>query len=109
MKYKSVCELYRYPCREREAVTPSIREAVEWRPIETAPKLGRFLACCVDPDDWKAGASDPYDNIEIVSGPVATPAGPKWLNHNSNNYTSLRFTHWLPLPSPPSPAGEKSE
>lgn len=45
MKYKSVCELYRYPCREREAVTPSIREAVEvlWPYAEAADSH--------DPDD----------------------------------------------------------
>lgn len=78
----------------------------EWKPIETAPKDGtRFLACCCDPDSLAGGEVDPYDGIELLSGPHTFAGGKKrWLNHNSGNYSHFPATHWMPLPAPPTRA-----
>lgn len=82
--------------------SPSIREAMEWRDIETAPKDGsKFLAICAEAQTPKANISWWQDGWFTVSKPekFVAPGPHRWWP-----------THWMPLdalPAPPStPAGE---
>lgn len=66
--------------------------AMQWRPIETAPKDGSsFLGAATLSDDktWHIGIVRWKHNCFSEYGTVATG-----------------FTHWMPLPLPPQPTGE---
>jgi hypothetical protein len=83
------------PAHEVAALLVTMAEAMEWRPIETAPKDGMFLA------GWADG-----------SGRSCVMAADIYHAQKGRQYTPphLRFecTHWMPLPAPPaSDEGEK--
>lgn len=71
-----------------------------WQPIESAPMDGTpILAWCVHPHArW---ATDNKD----WSAAVVT----QWIDHNGGGWTwngmAGTFTHWMPLPTPPSNPG----
>jgi len=81
---------------------------MDWRLIaDEPPPQGRvrFLVTNVEKDNQDPTnpfPGDPYDGIELMSGPFDHPDGPRFLNHNSGNYCSVKhWTHWMPLPEPP--------
>jgi hypothetical protein len=76
----------------------------EWQPIETAPKDGTFV------DLWF-----PENGSHIVSRRIAScrwkedlPGGPAWFAQSGGGGWNMgrKATHWMPLPSPPSPKSE---
>ncbi len=72
----------------------------EWRPIESAPRDGTpLLAWCVHPH--ARHAEDPKE----WAAAVVT----QWINHNGGGWTwngmAGSFTHWQPLPAPPTALG----
>ena len=91
-----------------EQAAACIRELVEWRPIETAPKDGTPLLAASENHDsrevvcWQDGPqSGSWDSLaELQEG---------WVNDGpikDRFYANPRyFTHWLPLPSPPARGG----
>ena len=81
-----------------------------WKPIETAPKDGTLIlaASAVTGDRycvaWQPGNGDPEDVIDGED---------HWDNVGARNaapalyFDRHFFTHWMPLPPPPStPVGE---
>ena len=67
---------------------------MKWRPIETAPKKGKFMV-------W----------IPATNLPWPAYAGGDWIYSNSHGALNemqdgrvLKATHWMPLPEPPSSA-----
>lgn len=73
-------------------------EGMEWRPIESAPRDGvTFLAF---------GAFKGNNYWATVSYEESKAGGPNWCWHYEpeSSCTAHRdaFTHWLPLPPPPS-------
>jgi hypothetical protein len=100
-------ETARADAAEKEA--KALREELDWRPIETAPKDGTpILAWCVHPHARYVG--DPKEwSCTVVT---------HWINHNGGGWTwngmAGRFTHWRPVGDGPDaratlaqPAGEK--
>lgn len=73
----------------------SLREQMKWRPIETAPKDGKFLVLADHGLPWPACAKDGI----IRSNAHGVVNEPK-------DRHSLTVTHWMPLPPAPD-AGEK--
>lgn len=77
-----------------EAELAAMRQRVEWRPIETAPKDGTRLILAT-----------------ISDGDVDSSSG-YWTDHNGGGW--VRFmpwqpTHWLPLPPIPTDTKETGE
>lgn len=77
-----------------ETELAALRERVEWRPIETAPKDGTRLILAT-----------------ISDGDVDSSSG-YWTDHNGGGW--VRFmpwqpTHWLPLPPIPTDTKETGE
>lgn len=73
--------------RELLAETDRLRALVEWRPIETAPKLGRHIQGW----DGQTICRTWYDPVENCWFAVQANRAPyEW-----------HPTHWLPLPNPP--------
>lgn len=69
-------------------------ERRDWRPIESAPHDRPIITCCMKPSEWtskKAGymAINEFDN--------------GWPQHNEIHFPA---THWMPLPQPPTAAGD---
>lgn len=62
----------------------------EWQPIETAPKDGtKFFACGLKYNFW------PPKSVEYHT------ADHLWMDSWGCEYDLDRFTHWMPLPTPP--------
>lgn len=62
-----------------------------WRPIETAPKTGSFLAC------WRSKKMRRrLDILEWVES-----NGALWCGHTCINELEVSFSHWMPLPDLP--------
>lgn len=64
----------------------------DWQPIETAPRDGYEFLAYGDEIGWQVVDYDP------------NPRNPDWLWAVADGTTYHReaFTHWMPLPDPPS-------
>lgn len=71
---------------------------MSWQPIETAPKDGTRFLVCREPGD---------SDLEIVEWATHRPEG-GWYNGDWT-YELDSFTHWMPLPDPPSLTAGKRE
>ena len=79
-------------CMELQAENNRLRDELEWQPIETAPKdavniLAVDARTCYEPMvvQW-----DKYENSDY-----------SWLGSEGYKYHKDVFTHWMPLPEPP--------
>lgn len=80
---------------------------MEWKPIESAPKDGSWIACWdgekVHPVCW---VDDPMHHDEPYTGWAyadETWGGVLWEGYNQ---VEDQPSHWMPLPSPPKTDGE---
>lgn len=83
-----------------------LKEAREWRPIESAPKDGARILVW-DPEAAALAASDPelkdaFEPRKIVKWFDTGDAGHMWVEMGSHKRIA-RPTYWQPLPPPPSP------
>jgi hypothetical protein len=99
--FKDICGT----CRRDAQITrltaevEKLRAALQWQPIETAPKDGTAI------DLWSVGGfrypSAAWDFIPPVNG---------WGWTDTNHHGSVEeygpFSHWLPLPPPPAQEGD---
>ena len=67
----------------------AVPEALEWRPIETAPRDKRVLIANSDSEVWLATLRR-----------VGPRAGIRW-EHAGLGRVMFIPTHWMPLPPPP--------
>jgi hypothetical protein len=86
-------------------------EEMEWQPIETAPRDGRLLLMtdgkntCVC---YPKALPRPVDLLVGEVYPFSSRAGDVWeyfrdeVNAPGHSW-SMRPTHWMPLPPPPTP------
>lgn len=77
-----------------------IQSAQEWIPIETAPKGYPGME---EPSEWFLGFS-PVHGEQVIRRHFNIAFGP-WGSRDETYYKADQFTHWMPLPPPPS--GEK--
>lgn len=79
----------------------------EWKPIETAPKDGQFLAFWPSYREraW-LHEHEPLDDYRTIDGQVLAAS----KDHTGRVYVVGNWaqpgsvpTHWMPLPAPPSP------
>ena len=80
----------------------------EWQPIETAPKDGTEIVAFA-PDRRDATEIHPDGSSKFASIVAWRPVSKdKWAKNHSwvlsgteVRYADLIFTHWMPLPAPP--------
>lgn len=94
-----------------EEAAACIREMVEWRPMETAPRDGtQIMMRCIDPDVQGFGTREtphvvignwqhPRPNRDPSDGAWNVPMCDWWIGEHDGV-----LTHWLPLP--PAPGAE---
>jgi hypothetical protein len=86
--------------RERDEA----RKALEWQPIETAPKDGTRILI------WFVHANAQYSKDPVADGWEA-PHEAYWIDHNKGGWTWYGLcgkpTKWRPLPSGPVDSGDK--
>ena len=92
--------------------------AVQWRPIEEAPRDGTPVSLWRPKAEqgfcWKQRVDALWDQ-EI--GAWVWPDGPcvdigghnSWLENGQYFFDAESFTHWMPLPLPPSPSTQENE
>ena len=70
----------------------------EWQPIETAPKDGTVILACFD--KW-------YHPMAVCWAAYHPNAKGKacWRTSAIGGDKVEQLTHWMPLPSPPTPEG----
>lgn len=115
----STCAVYRDHQMNRYA-NAKVREALEWRPIETAPRDGTWVRLWREPET--VGIASP-EIIAVWHQFDDSDDGPIWMwpteiydpytdrgrtramdeIESGDFYEDDSFTHWMPLPSPPSP------
>lgn len=89
--------------RFEQGVTLCPKHAMEWRPIETAPKDGKPILTCV------AGCVPCVTMWLTIKGESRWSIDPEEFmeeEHFMEHWTGVRYepTHWIPLPdSPTSP------
>lgn len=96
---------------EARQIAACIREMVEWRPIETAPRDGSLIMMvCTDPSVQSFGVKkfphvvlgnwqDPRPGRPASDGAWNVPMCDWWIGEHDGV-----LTHWLPLP--PAPGAE---
>lgn len=67
-------------------------KAVDWRPIETAPRNGTLIVVAY---------RDGFTGTMEVANTCWDYEKNKWKDFVSNEYAKDIVTHWLPLPKPP--------
>lgn len=71
----------------------------DWKPIETAPKDGTYVLLGNEGGTWVGEYAEVYQS----GYRPANPWSPVMLNVRHMKGDSLVPTHWMPLPSAPSP------
>lgn len=99
--------------------TARVREALEWQPIETAPRDGTWVRLWREPET--IGKASP-EIIAVYNAPTEYMSDGVWMwptnmydpytkrgrllaledIKNGDFYEDDSFTHWMPLPIPPS-------
>lgn len=103
------CDEWRAPALLKEAAA-CIRELVEWRPIETAPRDGSaiLIAPHMDVAWWDHGAECWATNVIPLNGDRTIAddwkARPVMMFEQYAHNFGIEPTHWLPLP--PAPGAE---
>lgn len=64
---------------------------MDWQPIETAPKEGQILLCCMTPGEWSRRKPG-YMGVDEWDEAIG------WGSFNKHHFPP---THWMPLPEPP--------
>jgi hypothetical protein len=84
------------------------RELYSWKPIETAPRDGREILCCISGTDMVRVCYPKEFPRPITEGDDMTQSRPGdvWEffrdDENARGFSwSMAPTHWMPLPEPP--------
>jgi len=86
----------------------AMREALEWQPIETAPKDGSEVLGVYKPESYSADYSIIRWNERRKTW-VAMADGSDSIQSQGDTWTYYHepyITHWMPLPKPPALAGK---
>jgi len=86
-----------------------LRAALQWRPIETAPKDGTDILVSGGTYSWDTdyGPESPHTWVSLASWREQ-----RWQGENSGGHDEYFFykpTHWMHLPPPPALSGDKHD
>ena len=84
------------------SVIAAMRGALEWQPIETAPKDGTAVLC------WAPDWSDSEPALCYFDSTDDRLAGPHWAMNASGCWPDSQPTHWYPYAAPPERGAKES-
>lgn len=94
-------------------MTLTREEALQWRPISTAPKDGTYILVCQWPLDTSPGTLDMFcHNVSWWPNFYGEGTSGEWVvyNHLIEEYRCFFDpTHWMSLPLPPSDTNPQPE